>query len=263
MQSRSARAAVTNRAETWSLSYSLLFFAAIAVLVLSVVTKLVESLNLGVNIHSAQSAAVSFCIISLSAALLYLVKLRFGFSSAWFWYALTFNSLIVIIKLIISPAAFSSSVGQVTYGYVFAGLAVMALYLVGLWAIYVIYKKHTGLAIRRGKKYHRISWAIKLPLVASLFALALLSRLIMAGIFSDTATADYLKTVFSSNGLVLPLILALMIMAAIESFELAAVAAAAKRNIHIFKNFFFVSAGMIITYHLLWLIYTALLFKWM
>lgn len=255
-------AVVSGKAKRWGTTHYLLVFAATAILLLIISAQITGNYNFNGHTRAVQSAVVSLATVALTVPVLYQAKNKYGFLPPWMAFTLAYNAFIVVIKLIISPAALSFSGGQVTSRYISAGIVVMVLYLLAVSAVYEIYRRKTQDALHSHKRTVQLNWLIKLGLATGIFGLAIFSRVIVAHILTNTSASNYLDKVFSSNGLLLPILLASMIVMAIESFELAAQTAVRLKNSTSLKQSYILGAGLIVIYHLLWVIYTVLIFKW-
>ncbi|HVO86317.1 MAG TPA: hypothetical protein VMT23_01110 [Candidatus Binatia bacterium] len=205
--------------------------------------------------------ATSFSLVLATAGLLYLLTQSLGLSLSWYAFALSYNSVIIAIKFIISPAFLHNSLGRATPKYIFAGFVVMVLYLVAFWIIYSVYARDSQKRISKKSSGEPIGWPTRFLLGGGLLLMAFAARVLIANLLSGTAASDYLRAIFSGSSLTLPLLLAIMVFSSIGAFEKAGRSAVRKHNLEILHKFFLVGLFLIITYHLLWLVYTVNLFR--
>ncbi len=202
--------------------------------------------------NAAQLAATTVGIFLLTGAGLWWVANTSGLGSAWLALAFAYNTGIVVVKFIVSPAAYRESRHTTLAQYVWVGVAVMVLYAAGLGAVYLV--------ARRNRAPRRWTWSSKVVVVLGLLAFALASRF-LATVALEQAAADYLGHVFSGAGLWLPALIVGVSVLAVQAFDVAAHPAAGGDAAADLETTLVTGVALIAVYHALWALYMVRLFS--
>jgi hypothetical protein len=201
--------------------------------------------------NEAQLAITSLGLIALTAAYLYVAWNAVGLSRAWAVLVLAYNSAIVVAKFILSPAALHDAPGTTLAQHVWVGMAVLVLYVAGLGTVYAV-------ALRSGAP-RTWSWSSKAVVVVGLLAFALVSRYVVALVLGRAA-ADYLRDVFLGAGLLLPAMIGVAALAAVQAFDRAAHPAPGLDPAASLRTTLAIGLALLAVYQGLWVVYMLRLF---
>ncbi|MGI9079683.1 MAG: hypothetical protein ACR2GF_02470 [Acidimicrobiales bacterium] len=202
--------------------------------------------------NAAQLAATTVGILMLTGAGLWWVARSMTASPAWLALTVAYNSGIVVVKFILSPAAYRSITETSLAQYVWVGVGVMVLYAAGLMAVYLVAMRN-----RAPREWSRAS---KLGLIVGLLAFAMASRF-LASLALERAAADYLGHVFSGAGLWLPALIVVVSLLAVEAFDVAAHPGPGGDGAAGLQASLVTGLGLIAVYHALWALYMVRLFS--
>lgn len=190
--------------------------------------------------EQATYAATSLGVIALSGAYLFAVARRTRAANPhWLLWTGLYNAALVVVKFILSPAAFEGSTTSLT-SFVVSGLIVMPLYIVGLVLVYHIAVRRTGAR----------TWPSRISLAVGLAGAAVVTRLLAAAALESAS--QYLRDLAGGRGLILPAVVAAASLAVAEAFRRAG---SASRDA--------VSTGiaLVLVDHVLWVVYMNRLFS--
>lgn len=223
-----------------------------------------------------------FLIIATTILLWYAAK-TIGLGRGWFLLALAYNSLIILIKFVLSP----SSLYQQTYrldalsfdfnpnvqgGYIWVGALVLLLYAGAFAIIYAVYRKKMKTAllvsspqpsqssqVASTESKHSINFFLKAIIIIGILFLGVITRFLFVPLFFAMIFAgpafSYVQYVFTGTGLVLLIAIIITIFLAIGAFEKATYTAVEMRDGAVLATFFFLGISLIFIYHVLWVIY--------
>lgn len=157
---------------------------------------------------------------------------------AWMIPTVIYGAGLAIVKFILSPTAFELSTGTSLGGFVTAGLAVMPVYIAAMALIYTLADRRKG----------RWSLSSRVGLSVGFAVAAVVTRFLVAMVLG---TADQYLDDFFWRGLVLPLVVAIASFAVSASFDRSG--SALRQALH-------TGFVVIVTHHLLWILYMYLLF---
>lgn len=200
---------------------------------------------IGVDENRLKLGVTAYCLLVLTAFVLWVAKKALKLPVAWFLYALVFNGLIVFIKFIFSP----NNYGKLAPSTLAAtAVGVGLLYLVGLTLIYLFFQ---GKILKSLQATTKTSEEMKLLFAAGLFVFVNVLRVVLFSFtpLSKTATATYLGSIFQGGGFVLSALLFLIVLAAVEAFSRA------QGDKTTLRNMFILAASMIVLYQVLWVIF--------
>lgn len=200
--------------------------------------------------NEAQLAVTSLAVQALTAAYLYAVHNTTGLSAAWGILALAYNTAVIAVKFVLSPASYLNSPETTLAEHLWVGITVMLLYLVALAVIHAI--------ACRNQHPPRWAWPSKLALVLALLTFAILSRYV-AAVVLGRAASEYLAHVFAGAGLWLPLFIMVASWLAIEAFDRAA-RAPEYRGPDALRTALGAGMALIALYHGLWVVFMLRLF---
>jgi hypothetical protein len=185
--------------------------------------------------------AVQFAVTAVGPAFLTGLYLwssasRVGDRPGWFPLTCAYNSLIVVIKFILSPAAFRNTPTTTLGEFVRVGLVAMVFYVIGLVAVYTAAQRHRP-------PRPSWTWPSKLALVAVLIVLAVVARWVAAVVLGAGAE-EYFRHVYRGLGLLLPLFVGATAFLAVEAFDRAANPGAALQD----------GFAFVLIYHGLWVV---------
>jgi hypothetical protein len=191
------------------------------------------------RLEQARYASACLGVLILTGAYITVVSTtERDLDRAWMIPTVVYAAGLAIVKFILSPTAFELSTGTGLGGFVTAGLVVMPLYIAAMVLIYSL----------AGRRRGRWSLSSRVGLSVGFAVGAVVTRLLVALILG---TADQYLDDFIWQGLVLPLIVAIASFAVSLSFDLSG--SAMRRALH-------AGLAVIVTHHLLWVLYMYLLF---
>jgi hypothetical protein len=230
-----------------------------------------------------QLALTGIALILLTSLLLGLAAKKLGFNRAWFLLALGYNTLIIIIKFILSPQSiygqtielsnFGSSFDpNSSGGYLFVGAGVSLVYLAVLGIIYNVFKKIFAAKIGMAKSFWKPKKKTVIILaiiggVIALMALTAASWLLIPMLFLYLFAGSpilylgyfFAGNIFSELGFLILPIIVLAIIFAIGAFSQTCVQAVKLRDSTILASFFWLALSLILAYHALWIVYMGVL----
>ncbi|MBW3547722.1 MAG: hypothetical protein KY452_06260 [Actinobacteria bacterium] len=201
--------------------------------------------------NETQLAVTSLGLQVLTGGYLYAVHTITGLSAAWGALAFGYNSAIIVVKFILSPASYYNSAEATLSQHLWVGIAVMLLYVAALAVIYAV--------ARRNQHPRRWAWPSKLGLVLALLVFAIVSRYVAAVALGRAAT-DYLEHVFAGAGLWLPVFIVVASWLAIEAFDRAAHRPDSSGPDAFLRAAFGTGLALIAVYHGLWVVFMLRLF---
>lgn len=201
--------------------------------------------------NEAQLAVTSLALQVLTGAYLYAVHNFTGLSAAWGALAFGYNTAIIAVKFILSPASYYNSAETTLSHHLWVGIGVMLLYVAALAVIYAVARRH--------QHPRRWAWASKLGLVLTLLVFAIVSRHVAAVVLGRAAT-DYLEHVFAGAGLRLPVLIVVASWLAIEAFDRAAHRPDSSGPDGFLGIAFGTGLALIALYHGLWVVFMLRLF---
>jgi hypothetical protein len=203
--------------------------------------------------NPTQLALTALAVVVLTAAYLSVLnRPAAGWTVAALALVFGYNAGIVVLKFVLSPAAYHNSPDTTLGEYLWIGLGVMVIYGAGLLGVHAV--------ARRNRAPATWSWASKLTVVAGVLVFALLSRLV-AAVILGRATEDYLRGVFRGGGWWLPAMVVGVTMLAVEAFDRAghAVADGDQAAVRL-RAALLVGLTLIVLYHGLWVAFMVRLF---
>lgn len=186
------------------------------------------------RIGQAQYSATAAGVLALTAIYVYVVaKTQPALDKTWMSWTLLYGSGLVIVKFLLSPAAFERSSTTSLVAFVSSGLAVMPLYLAALALLHVLVGRSEG------------KWSLpsKLGTAAGLALGAVVTRLVVAFILGTAS--EYIENLFGI-GLIMPAVVAIASFAVMGSFEAAG---------HSLRFGLGVGVAMVVSQHLLWVVF--------
>jgi len=178
--------------------------------------------------NAAQFALTAFGLVLLTGAYLRWSAVGLGDGSGWWPWAWAYNSAIVVIKFILSPAAYRNTPTTSLGEFVWVGLVAMVFYVVGLVIVF-----HAAAHRPRSK----------LAVVAVLVVVAVAARWV-AALVLGAGGEEYFRHVYRGAGVLLPLLVAATAYLAVEAFDRAAERGRALQD----------GFALILVHHLLWVV---------
>ncbi len=201
--------------------------------------------------RAAQFAATSVALLACTAGYLCALALRAGLDARWALLTLGYGALLVIIKFILSPAAFDATPQASLAEYVGVGLVVMVFYCLALALVYALAQRVSPEAA-----WSRMS---KVRVAAGLVLLSILGRVVAVAVVGAPG-GDYLHHVFSGAGLILPVAVGVAVVLVVEAFDRAR-----RRSVGGPDDALRISLGVgvsiVLVYHALWVVYMVRLFS--
>lgn len=201
--------------------------------------------------NEAQLAITSLGLQVLTGAYLYAVHKITGLSAAWGALAFGYNTVIIAVKFILSPASYYNSTETTLSEHLWVGIAVMLLYVAALAVIFAV--------ARRNQRPRRWAWPSKLGLVLALLVFAVVSRYV-AAVVLGRAASDYLEHIFVGAGLWLPVLIVAASGLAIEAFDRAAHGPDSSGTDACLGTAFGAGLALVALYHGLWALFMLRLF---
>ena len=237
-------------------AWALAGFAAVGIVAVATLPELSSVLPRGDDPepNPTQVATTALAMLLLTGAYLFVVasstaELTLPVLAPMFGY----NAGIVVLKFVLSPAAYHNSAETTLAEYLWIGLAVMVIYAAALAAIHAV--------ARRNRAPRAWSWPSKLTVVAGVLAFALVSRL-LAALVLGRATEDYLRNVFQGAGLWLPTTIVVVALLAVEAFDRAGHPVDGDTGaLPLLRTSLLTGLGLIAVYHGLWAILMVRLFS--
>lgn len=192
--------------------------------------------------NAVQFALTALGPMFLTGLYLWTSARRLGDRSGWFPLAWAYNSVIVVIKFILSPTAYGNTPTATLGEFIWVGLVAMVFYVVGLFVIVTVARRSRP----PGPGWTRPS---KLGVVAALIVLAVAARSVAAVVLGSGAE-DYFRNVYSGAGVLLPLFVGVTALLAVDAFDRAADLGRAFRD----------GFALILVYHGLWVVSMVRLF---
>jgi hypothetical protein len=192
--------------------------------------------------NAAQLAFTASGLVSLTGLYLWVSSFRLGERGRWLALTWAYSSAIVVIKFILSPAAYSNTPTATLGEFIWVGLVAMAFYVVGLVIVFTVARRHRP----PGPSW---TWGSKLAVVALLVALAVAARWVAAVVLGAGAE-EYFRHVYRGAGLVLPLLVGTTALLAVEAFDRAPDPGRALQD----------GAAIVLIYHGLWVVSMVMMF---
>lgn len=228
----------------------------VALLVLgSLVAYYVPSLSNTTSGLFTRVSTVSFhqivALVLLSAlTVIYLAYFRakFYFSTRWLVAVVSYNFLILFIKLTLSTHELAGRVVLSFTTIITTAFLVSLLYIAAFTILYLFFD---GKVLN--KSWHRaliVSTEGKVLLAMGLFVCATIARILVFRLpyLSSTNASAYLGDVFKTDSALLSVLLFIMIFGAVEAY-------AQVRRRSDLKYFFVTGTGLVLTFHLWWAIF--------
>lgn len=193
--------------------------------------------------QSTRFALTALVLIGTSAAYLLWVAHSAGLGHAWFGLMLGYNSLIVVVKFVLSPSAYQATTKASLGQFLAIGLVVMAFYLLALGILRAV--------ARRAARAGGWSWRLRIVLLAGVAVVATSARFVAVPLVGAPA-ALYLRHLFSGAGLILPAVLLLMGLLAILAFQAAT---SARTGLVGLSTTVRAAAALLVAYHGLWVLF--------
>ena len=223
-----------------------------------------------------QLALTGLALIALTAPLLNYAAKSLGFSRAWFALAFIYNSLIIIIKFVMSPWSLYGTTIQLGLGgfnpnnlsgLILPVLGVLAIYMAIFSIIYVIYRRKTKATVVPASsgdtvsvESHPYKLGMKILLVGILLVGGYATGTLFIPLFLGLPALTYLSYVFTGGVLIVLLCaVGVTIFTAIKTFDIASETAINMKNATMLASFFWLGLSMILIYHVLWVIYMAVM----
>lgn len=189
--------------------------------------------------EQATYATTCLGVVALSCAYLYAVGQRTKKDRPWLLWTGGYNAGIVIVKFILSPAAFEKSTTSLGR-FVATGLIVMPLYIAALAVLY-------RAATRRRTAW---AWPSRISFALGLAAAAVATRVVAAAALGTTS--EYLHDLAGGIGLILPSVVGVGALAVMEAFHRAGPA---------LRTAFSFGVVLVLVEHALWVVYMNRLFS--
>ena len=219
-------------------------------------------------------AIPSFLLIISTSLLLVYAKSKIGFKSSWLILAISYNSLIILVKFLISPSTLYSSNITVTQGLFltlnfdpsssisnfFTAVPILILYsLVMLW-VYSFFRrrfraKMKNIGIDMNAENQRIKKSKKLR---TLILIVILGSIVGAGIpiiGIGSSAIGYLG--YIGSVILLPILLALIFF--ICAFQSSYKQSVETRNVIFITSFFTLAFLLILSIHIIWVVFLVLI----
>lgn len=199
----------------------------------------------GAEENRLKLGVAAYVVFVFVAIVLGVFKKVFKLSGGWLLNALIFNGIIIFVKFMLSPNSYGN---QAAGSLVATAFGVGLLYLVALYIVYLFFQ---GKILKSLIHKSKITEESKLLFIAGLFVLVNLVRVVLFTFtpLANTGAADYLGSVLLGDGLVLSGLIFLTIFGAVEAFDQLRTKRLA------LKEFFILSAVLLIIYHVLWVIF--------
>ena len=189
--------------------------------------------------NATQLAFTTLGLILLTGLYLWRTADRLGYRGRGWELAWAYNSAIVVIKFILSPAAYRNTPTTTLGEFVGVGLVAMVFYVVGLVVVFTV-------VVRRPEPS---TWRTKASVVAVLVVLAVSARWV-AAVVLGTGPEEYFRHVWRGSGLLLPLLVGSTALLAVEAFDRAADKGRALQD----------GFALIVAYHVLWVVFMVRMF---
>jgi hypothetical protein len=197
-----------------------------------------------------QFALTATGLIIISAAYLFFISAITAMDRSWFGLALGYNACLIMIKFILSPSSFRKAHAAPLGRYLAVGLLVMGFYILGLWAI--------GAVARRHLPPNKWSWASKIGLAVGVAVAASLIRYV-AAVAAGTSPPGLPGSLIGVR-LLMPAVIAVACVVIIEMFDRTARPRVAVEGSTAIELTVRVGVALIVAYHLLWALYMLKLF---
>jgi len=252
-----------------SIKIAMLIFALSSALILSLIPRIAH------NVHSANTPPFWLFLVSglfmiCFTALFFnaLSRLNLGFGKSALILAFGYNSVIVVIKFVLSPAALYISNRHTAFStlgddpnslmyYIITGVIILFLYAIVFRLVYAFI--HKKLEAQLGGERFSIKLNPKLFLIfgAALFCTFFVGggAILLIGYLFAASSLDYLSYIFGALGI--PLLLAIVLAIAIgyQSFDAVSEEVQITGNITLLAGFFWIGLAMIFLYHILWIVF--------
>lgn len=250
-----------------SVKLSLLIFTLVCAFILSYLPHLSVKTP---NMPSFAILLISGLVMVVFTAILFSIlnKLNLGFSKTAIVMAFGYNSVIAIIKFIISPRAlylsnrnnpFNTQGGNpnTLIYYILTGAIILLLY-VGIFSlIYRHFRKRierlSGQTVAHPQHHH-----VKGVVLFSLAAVGLVAfggGIILLPLLSVGSTTSYLGYVFSALGVPLVVAITLAIFMAYRGFAAVEKQIVITGNTTLLASFLWIGVSLVILYHILWIVF--------
>ncbi len=197
--------------------------------------------------NATQLAFTALGLTLLTGLYLWRTADRLADRSRWWTLAWAYNAAIVVIKFILSPAAYRNTPTTTLGEFVGVGLVAMVFYVVGLVIVYAAVARRPGPTPAPAPTPTR--WRTKAAVVAVLVVLAVSARWVAAVVLGAGAE-EYFRHVWRGAGILLPLLVASTALLAVEAFDRAGDKGRALQD----------GFALILVYHLLWVVFMVRMF---
>jgi hypothetical protein len=225
-------------------------------------------------------AIPSFLLIISTSLLLVYAKSKIGFKSSWLILAISYNSLIILVKFLISPSTLYSANITVTQGFLtlnfdpsssisnfFTAVSILILYsLVMLW-VYSFFRrrfrakmKNIGIDMnaekQKIKKSKKLRTLILIVILGSIVGAGIPIFILFAVIGGVGGSAiGYLG--YIGSVILLPILLALIFF--ICAFQSSYKQSIETRNVIFMSSFFTLAFLLILSIHIIWVVFLVLI----
>lgn len=223
------------------LRIALLIFILVGSVIVDFLPRIAATFGSGRTPEIFQLAFTAIFLIAATAVFLWYAEKTIGLGRGWFLLAFAYNSLIIIIKFILSPYSLyqqvilesSGGFNPNAGGYILVGILVLLLYVGAYAIIHAVYRKrlHTALqsvdpqSLQSRPPKTISSHGHKVGLIIGILLLGFTTRilfipLLLAPLLITMSTTSYLVYVFFTlTGLVLLIAIIITLLLAIETFE--------------------------------------------
>lgn len=215
-------------------------------------------------------------LIIFTAFLLKFAAKAIGFNRAWIILSLAYNAFIIAIKFVLAPISlygrayvldlFSFNPNAGIQVYVFYGIITMCLYLLVFNFIYRNYKNKVQKVLTNPMEsdVSRSNKPIKIGVIGGIMVLIILGSIAtqtyILPLILVLISGQYLLYVFSSFvGVLILLVVGFTIYVAGQAFDEASNKAIEMKDATILASFFWIGLCMILSYHIMWVIYMSVL----
>lgn len=214
-------------------------------------------------------AGTGVALIAFTAIFLGYTAKVVGLGRAWLIFAVVYNSIIVLIKFLVSPIAlyqttfieggmflFPPSVTNPSTFYSYA-IFVFALYAAALFVLYRLHRKRVlaGIPSAAGPSMNTTRNRGCLALLAAIGLLAMLA----IGAVLLFISSPYVAALITVAGTALLILIGGALFSGNRAFAEASRSAIAVRDIGVLVAFFWVAFSLLLVYHIVWVIYTTIL----
>ena len=225
-------------------------------------------------------AIPSFLLIISTSLLLVYAKSKIGFRSSWLILAISYNSLIILAKFLISPSTLYSANITVTQGFLtpnfdpnsyngnfFTAASILILYSLAMLLVYSFFRrrfrtkmKNIGIdtyakkpKIKKSKKLHAL---ISIVILGSIFGGGIPIFILFAVIGGVGGSAiGYLG--YIGSVILLPILIALIFF--ISAFQSSYKQSVETRNVIFMSSFFTLAFLLILSIHIIWVVFLVLI----